>query len=369
MSLIKLKYEVLISGIYPFTGYYEKNGFKIIRHQLDNDLVNKLYSSSAIYFSPYIGICCYPDDSGNPLYLTFEKEIEIEIEYTDIEEYNLNFTNEHLKGLNLFDEIDMLEKLMVLEINNNIQFPVKIIRAFTKNDKLLTVLGDIKSINLPSLISTNENETLETIKRQNNRLSSGFSYESINELKNNNIFFNNSLSMYFSSFSTNDDNICFILLTTSLEALLSLSTYEKPERCSVCGQPRYKIRATVSKNVSLLLLAQDEIIEKTMKNFYDMRSNFVHNGNRVIAKQDVQYLQEIVRKVLLVYWNISLKANTYNHKEIISIIMSDEYKNDTLNKIFLSVLENITFKEKKFKALEEILNGITNGTVGIKTDL
>ena len=31
MSVVKLKYEILVSGIYPFEGEYEKLGFKLYK--------------------------------------------------------------------------------------------------------------------------------------------------------------------------------------------------------------------------------------------------------------------------------------------------------------------------------------------------
>ena len=61
------------------------------------------------------------DSDGNTVYLTFRKEEYIEIDYNGRNEYDVEFTNEHISGLNLFDAIDALEKTLVLEINIEMQ--------------------------------------------------------------------------------------------------------------------------------------------------------------------------------------------------------------------------------------------------------
>ena len=42
MSKLKLEYEILVSGIYPFKGYFEKNGFKIVEKVINDQIVKHL---------------------------------------------------------------------------------------------------------------------------------------------------------------------------------------------------------------------------------------------------------------------------------------------------------------------------------------
>lgn len=368
MSLVTVKYEILISGIYPFNGEYKKNGFKITSHYVDEEKVNAIFEMGIFYLSPYLGFCCYPDESKKPVYLTFDKEISFDIDYGTVTEYDREFTTNFLQKQNLYDEINDLEKVMTLEINNHIRFPIKIIKAFNPEGEMIAMVCNVEKTNTPSLLNVDVNIVRETMKRQENRMGCGFSYESIVELKNNNEFFDNALSIYFSSFSVADEKVGFILLVTAVESLLNLSTYTEIQSCEKCGQPMFKIRATIAENVSLILMDRDESIKKEIKKLYDKRSKFVHSGIRDITSNDEQKMQEYVRKILLMYWHTSMQISSFDHKAIIAYIHSEEYRNSILCKTFLTALENLTFKEIQSQMFNEILGGILNGTLKISNE-
>lgn len=350
MSKLRLEYEILISGIYPFEGTYEKDGFTIVKNTINEDMLNRAYQEGVIYLSPFIATCCYPDSTDTIVYLTFRKEECIEIDYCEQKEYDVAFTNQHIESLNVFDTVSALEKTMVLEVNNDIKFPIKMVKAYDPDGNFVTLIANFMKLNVPSLLSSNQNETLEIMHRQNNRLSSGISYEAVMKLAQNNKFFKNALNMYHSSFSVSDRNAGFTLLVIALESLLSLSTYSKPERCESCGQQKYEITATISQNVSLILMDQDDSIKKRIKKLYGVRSKFVHSGKDV-SKQDEQEMQEYVRKVLLMYWYVSMYKSTYEHKLIVDEIHSTEYGDNLMYKTFLTALDNTSFKEKRAKMI------------------
>lgn len=353
MSKLKLEYEILVSGIYPFNGVCEKSGFTITQNSIDEQVVNNLAKESVIYLSPFMGMCCYPDSAGKPVYLTLRKDESIKVEYGNKKEYDVAFTAEYLQSLNLFDAIDTLEKTMVLEVNNDIKFPIKMIKAYDGEGNFVTLIANFMKLNVPSLLSTDHAKTLEVMKRQNNRLSSGIDYDKVSDLASNNKYFKNALSMYHASFSVANHNAGFTLLIIALEALLSLSTYAKPETCETCNQKKYTITATISQNVSLILLDKDDTILTRIKKLYGVRSKFVHNGIE-IAKQDEQELQEYVRKVLLMYWCISMYKSTQEHKEIVKELQSAEYKDNLMYKTFLTGLDNTSFEEKREKMLQDV---------------
>lgn len=354
MSRLKLKYEILVSGIYPFEGIFEKCGFKIVKNTIDEELFKSLSKESVIYLSPFIGTCCYPDNAGTLVYLTLQKEEVIEIEYGDKEEYDLDFTNQYIESLNLFDAVDMIEKTMVLEVNNDIKFPIKLMKVYDFDGNIVTLLADFMKLNVPCLISNDQKQAMEVMTRQNNRLSSGIFYEKVAELADNNKFFKNALSMYYSSFSVSDHNVGFTLLVISLESLLGLGTYSKPEKCECCGQTKYAITSTISQNVSIILMDQNDTIKHRIKKLYDARSKFVHKG-KAIEKHDEQEMQEYVRKVLLMYWCVSMYKTTYKHEDIIKEIQSAEYKENLMYQSFLTGLDNTSFEEKHTKMLKDIL--------------
>lgn len=354
MSRLMLEYEILISGIYPFEGTLQKQGFTVTTNTINHDLMDSLAKESVIYLSPFLGMCCYSDSNGNAVYLTFRKDEYIEIDYSGRKEYDVVYTNEYISRLNLFDTIDALERTMVLELNNDIKFPIKMIKVYDENGNFVTLLANFMKLNVPCLLSSNPTEALEVMKRQNNRLSSGIAYEMITELASNNKFFKNALSMYHASFSVSDHNAGFMLLVIALESLLGLSTYGKPEQCDACGQTKYKITATISDNVSLILMDTNDVIKRRIKKLYSARSKFVHNG-REIEKQAQQEMQEYVRKVLLMYWCVSMYKSTQEHKKIIEEVLSPAYKDNLMYQNFLTGLDNTPFDEKRTKMLENTL--------------
>ena len=356
MSLIKIKYEILISGIYPFEGVFTKNGYTIVENVIDSSMVETAYKAGSIYMSPLTAYCCYPRGDGEVVYLTFQKEKELDIPYPKDKDYDKAFTNEHLDAENLFGEVDDLEKIMVLETNNNIKFPIKKVDIYDDKGNFITTRANFSKINIPSLLSANRQLVLETQKRQENRLSSGISYEKIVELKRSNPYFDNALAIYYSSFSVEDVCVSFALLTTSLEALLSLSTYSSIEHCHECRQPMYKIRANVSENVGLILRDETNTMTSRMKKLYDKRSDFLHNGNRCVEDSDLRELQEYTRKVLLMYWFIYMTIAKNDHKEIVNVFRSDDYLKNVLYGTFLTSLSNESFEERKSQIIKGIFD-------------
>ena len=354
MSVLKLEYEILISGIYPFEGAFEKQGFTITKNTIDDKLIDLLTKESVIYLSPLMGMCCYPNSVGVPEYLTFRKDELIEIEYGDNKDYDIAVTNHYLESLNLFEIVDTLEKAMVLEINNDIKFPIKMVKAYDANGKFITLLANFMKLNIPSLLSADQTKANEVIKRQNNRLSTTIEYAKVIELASNNNHFKNALSMYQAAFSVSDHNVGFTLLVIAMESLLGLATYVKPETCESCGQKKYLITATISENVSLLLMDKDEVIKKRIRQLYSVRSKFVHSGIEVM-KNDEQELQEYVRKVLLMYWFVSMYIKSFDHQSIIAEIQSIKYKDNLMYKNYLTGLDNTTFEEKRTKMLSDTL--------------
>lgn len=355
MSILKLEYEVLVSGIYPVEGTLNKCGFELVQKTFDDTILSQLSEKGAIYLSPLMGFCCYPDSNGKPVYLVFQKIEDIEIDFGNDKEYDAATTNRYLEALNLFDAVASLEKSMVLEINNDIKFPITLIKAYDPNGKLVTLLGDFKKLNIPSLLTNDQVQALEKMKRQSNRLNSEISYEGIAKLAAQNNHFKNALAMYHSSFSVSDYKVGFVLLITALEALVSLSTYAKVEQCKTCDQKLYTIRKSVSENVGAILLDQDGAICRRMKKLYDKRSKFLHEGIQDISVQEEQEMQEYVRKVLLMYWCVSMCKGTYVHKDIMNEIKSEGYKKCILYQNFLTMFDNSTFEEKKTKMLRDAL--------------
>lgn len=351
----KLRYELLVAGLYPFKKEYSINGYILKKNIIDEGKIDNYINDSLIFLSPLIGLCSYNIEKKS-VYLTFEKEEIINLDIEDNEPKGKIV--EKLYSLNILKGPNDLEKYLTLNVNNSIMFPIKVIRLFDMNDNLITYSFNFSKLNVPSLISHNTNAACEKINRQNFRLNSGFSYASLIELKNNNNFFDRALSLYYSSFSVNDEKVGFILLISSLETLLNLSTYAKVELCKECSQKKYEISETVATNVSKILMDEDFSIKRLIKTYYTKRSYYLHGSEVEITSKDEQELQEYVRKVLLMYWHISTCKTTFNHKEIINEFQSKIYNTKFEYSSFLTSLKNASFKEKQNEILYQFFNSL-----------
>lgn len=356
----KLKYELLVAGLYPFKEEYSLNGYILKKKIIDESKIENYINDSLIFLSPLIRFCSYNIEKKS-VYLTFEKEEIINLDIEDNEPKDK--IAEKLYSLNILKGPDDLEKYLTLNVNNSIMFPIKVIRLFDMNDNLITYSFNFSKLNVPSLISHDINKTQEKIDRQNFRLNSGFSYTSLIELKNNNSFFDRALSLYYSSFSVNDEKVGFILLISSLETLLNLSTYAKVESCKECSQKMYKISETVAANVSKILMDKKLSIKNLIKKYYTKRSNYLHGSKVEISNSDEQELQEYVRKVLLMYWYISTCKKTFNHKEITNEFQSKIYNTKFEYCSFLTSLKNTSFKEKQNEILSQFFNSLISQTI------
>jgi len=349
---VKLKYEFLVTGIYPFDGDYQKGEYVLKKNTIDEKKFETHIKGDILYINPIIGYCSYPFNGQN-VYLTFEKEVVTEI---DISDYNeTEKISEFINKIDLLKESKNLEQMLVLEINNSIIFPIKMLKVYDLDNNYLTMNINFSKLNVPSLINFEQTYSMEKIERQNNRITFGFNYDLLTELKEKNNLFARALSLYYSSFIANDYNIGFILLITALETLFNRATYSKVEKCKSCSQLIYEIASSVSNNVSLILMDESETIKKVIKEKYKKRSKYLHGEKVEITSKEDQELQEYVRKVLLMYWYIFINIKTNEHKSIIAEFQKQDYKTKLTYISFLKVLELKTFDEKKDDILQAFI--------------
>lgn len=355
MAKVRIEYQVLVSGIYPFSGeVFKKNGFVLKEIELNETLVTKCQKEGLIYMNPFVYNCSYTRNTDSRIcYLVFNKN-----EYLELNVEDNKSVIEEIKKIDLIENVRQMEKELTLTINNCIKFPVIMIYVYDLEDKLITILGDIIKINIPSLLAYDKDAQFEKITRQNNRISNFTSQESINKLVEKNLLFKRALSFYYESFSVCDEKNGFILLTSSLETLLNKDTYEKIFSCEKCGQNVYKISDTVSTNVSKILF--DDNLKSEFKKLYGKRSKYLHGKKVEITKFDEQYMQEIVRKVLLMYWFVSVNKCINNHKKIMAEILSNEYKNSIIYKPYFMALNNSNFSTTRVDILKYISEIILN---------
>ena len=65
--------------------------------------------------------------------------------------------------------------------------------------------------------------------------------------------------------------------------------------------------------------------------------------------------EEYVRKVLLMYWYASMYKSTFDHKELMGYLRSEEYRDNVITQAFLTALSNSSFEDKRKQIIENII--------------
>ena len=90
--------------------------------------------------------------------------------------------------------------------------------------------------------------------------------------------------------------------------------------------------------------------KKKIINFYNLRSRYIHGDDDFeISREDEKELREIVREVLLIYWNISVVYKITNPQEIKKLL--DNIDRDSLNIQVQLFIKYIRTNPSEFKKL------------------
>lgn len=168
------------------------------------------------------------------------------------------------------------------------------------------------------------------------RLSRRISIESLEESGLKNSRFKRALEFYFNSFMASNTSVNFTLLFSSLEALFNLESD--------------KITETIASSTSKIMFVDERVEKKIkykMKDYYDRRSSYIHgNEPKEITEKRQFDLREIVRKVILIYWQISMTENIFDSKKILEFINDNKLTDLNLSlQLFIKHLEDGEYKD------------------------
>lgn len=284
---------------YKIDGYIEKTG------EYDKNIINMKHPDSIFYTSGHLFSSVYfPKEKDEVFYKYFENDELFEL---DVDEEKFKDTYELQKFyLNtILEKVNRLELKLRLITNLNIGLPIFKVTIYDKNKNILTYVGYSAAQSSNLMICDYNDEQKELL---GNRLRINISDESLIELEEKNNRFKRALSFYNNSFVPNDKYIRFILLFSSLESLFNLNEKDK------------KISTQISKYTSKIqFLPTNEC--KSMKskiiNYYDIRSSYIHGNEPISITDENEFdLREIVRKVLIIYWYISLDYRINSSEEM-----------------------------------------------------
>ena len=326
--------KILISGIFPMKnfkidGYIQKTG-------VYNELMMDVNSPDYIFYSAghFIhSLYSYKGQKEN-LYEYFENEELFEYEIDDgisKEKFQKDFLHYQINKINL------LQKKLRLLTGLGISLPV-FITIIYKDNNLYTMIGHT-SLETTNLMVNNYDDDMKA--KLAHRLCFYISDSTINDLENNNLRFKRALNFYVNSFNSLDIGVRFILLFSSLESLFNIDLENDI------------ISTTISKYTTKILFLSNKVSrdpKKKIINFYNLRSRYIHGDDDFeISREDEKELREIVREVLLIYWNISVVYKITNPQEIKKLL--DNIDRDSLNIQVQLFIKYIRTNPSEFKKL------------------
>lgn len=347
---IKLKIKLLVYGFPLMTGYFVLDGFELKAEKIDVDAISQMILKNPFIPSGYIYNCVLQSQDDEKNYCNFFENVEcIEYNISNSEAKSKENVIRHFFVSNDVKElINNFKKKLRLIYNLRIIFPIYKVTVFDANDKFV---GCFVSYNdFPSLPGLRDKFNKEEFSK-NSR--TGFDLKSFLLTEKNNIKFGRAMMLFNDSFDSSDVSIRFLLLFSCLESLFVTSKNGIVEKMALCTS-----RILCYENIK-----DEEKMYKRIKELYNYRCKFVH-GKQVksITCELEMELREIVRYVLLIYWNLSLSGKASN--QIINILKNKE-EIPLQIKLYAKVIMYDNYEQAYKEGLEMIATEIVKGNVVI----
>ncbi len=300
------KNKILIKGLIPMENY-NIDGYFQKTQQYNDELISKIIEKDFFWATNELINASYNIKGSKDCYYEYFENVDYFELDVDENIYNNKYLLQKYYLSQMISKVFFLEKKLRLLTNVAISLPAFIVEIYDENKKYNTKIG-YYSLNCLTFNIRDYDDKLKSIVEK--RLNYSISDINLNKLEEKNTRFERALNFYNFSFIPNNINIRFILLESALEALFNL--YNK------------KIKENIAKYGSkILFLDKNGTFEKEriLKDYYIKRSFYIHGNNpKEITKNDENILREIVRKILLIYWDISIKEKIYNSKDIIKFL-------------------------------------------------
>ena len=328
MEKISLKVKILVQGMVPIE-QFDIHQYVLNKNELQRDLVEE--NEDDFFFIPLHLIKAVMQESASKkaYFLTLDKEnLDIYIPekiLEDKERLNSFLTEEVVKI------VLSLERELKIITNMDICLPIVYLKGNGEKYNFVKPFGFSNSTtsNIQAHDFTDDMKKLLGL-----RLSKGISIDSLGEVGEKNPRFERALDFYYDSFISSNIATRFTLLFASLESLFNLN-----------GK---MISSTVSKyttNILFLEKDKEDNIFSKMKNYYSRRSFYIHGNTMKEISGELEFdLREIVRKVLLIYWCISLNEKINDPTEMLSFIEKNNRENlSPIIKLFILFLEDVDY--------------------------
>lgn len=344
------KNKILINGLFPMVkykidGYIEKTG------KYDENIVDINHPDSIFYRNGHLSFSTYsPKDKDGIFYEYFENDELFELD-VDEETFKDNYKLQKFYLKKIIEQVSRLELKLRLITNLNIGLPIFKVTIYDKNKDVITYAG-YSTAQSSNLMIWDYNDKLKELLGK--RLEINISDKALLELEEKNDRFKRAMSFYNSSFLPIDKSIRFVLLFSALEALFNLNEEDKIITDEIS---RY------ASKIQFLSSKKEKNMYYKIADYYDIRSTYIHGNNpRPITTENEFDLREIVRKVLIIYWYISLNNMINNSEEMKMFLNRITQKNLSLGtQMFIKCIFTLNYRE----TYKEISNKLSKGDTNI----
>ena len=350
MKKFKLNIKLLVYG-FPFPDEkFVMDNFELKAEKMDLAIIGNITQENQFIPAVYIFNCLFQLKGDENNYYSFFETVK------DIE-YNISNNKAKTKAniIKYFSElvdIDLLienfKKKLRLIYNLRIIFPIYKVIIFNEDDKRIGFFTNYNDF--PAQPGLNSNFDRKKFTK-NSRI--GFDLKSFLSTEKSNIKFSRAMSLFNDSFESSDCSIRFLLLFSCLESLFLNTKTNITETIAVC-----------TSRILLYEKAEDEdAMYEKIKNLYDCRCKFIHGKKLNGISMDLELeLREVVRYVLLIYWNLSLSGKTSN--EIISMLKNKE-KIPLQTRMYAKVIKSENYNQAYKECLSMVAVEIVKGNVKI----
>lgn len=351
MKKFKIEIKLLVYGFPCIDEHFVMDNFELKLEKINLDSIGKSMIENPFVPSGYIFNCTFKLKNDDDNYYNYFESVE-NIEYS--------ISNDKAKSketiIKYFFELDDIEKLiddfkkkLRLIYNLRIIFPINKITIFDEKGEIVGYF--INYNDFPAIHGLNLDFDKEKFSK-NSR--TGFDLKSFLLTEKKNVKFGRAISLFNDSFDSSDSSIRFLLLFSCLEALFLTSKKKITENIAIC-----------TSRILLYENEKDEIfMYERIKKLYDYRSKFIHGIKLNNITYDLELeLREIVRFVLLIYWNLCLL--NLSSKQIIKMLKNRE-KVSLQTRMYAKIIKSDNYNDAYKETLEMIALEIKRGNVRIK---
>ncbi len=310
MRRFKIKCKILVYGFPAIKNVYIVDNYELKCISINEQKIKQRVRKDSFDTSMYISFCSFCLAEDGKSYVNYFENIDyIVIDVPDNKVNKEEIRKYIFQETNLNNQIAMLKLKLRLVLNIRILFPIIEINICDENNTIFDKMIQYREIPITHDIYNINRKLVE----HNSHFELGIN--SLENLARCNEKFCRALDYFDSSFDSNSIPTRYLLLFSSMEALLgSRNSAKKNLVTSTLANRMSKIlKYTTNKNVTKLY---NRIIT-----LYKIRSEYIHGSAKYkITQQNENELRQYVRKVLIIYWIYATVHKQADQFKIIKLI-------------------------------------------------